>query len=124
MRPAIANFTDQDEQLSGVYQGSPFTVDFQYTDDAGVGISIAGFPAIEMRLRSQRGDGAAAVIASVANSRITITTPAIGLFRVSIPQTVIGALTVGVYDYDISLIDGGGLRWALVSGQMQIVRRV
>lgn len=124
MKPAIANFTEDDGLLTGLYQGSPFDVDFQYTDDAGAGLSIAGYPNIEMRIRDMRGDGPAQVIASVANGRVVITNASLGMYTINIPQNVVATLSVGMYEYEVSLIDGSGSRWAMLGGQLQVLRKV
>lgn len=124
MRPAKANFIEDDPHLTGVYQGNPFDVQIQYTDDSGAGLSIAGFPSIEMRLRSQRGEGFASVVASVADGRIVVTDAPNGIFVITIPQNVVATWAVGVYEYDISLIDGAGSRWSLLFGQLQVLRKV
>lgn len=118
--PAIANFTSSDPVLQAAYQGSPFTAQFDYQTNEGVGISIAGYTVIAMEVWDAQGDKIHT--ASLANGQITVLDASIGRFLVNIPQSVIATLPPGVGRYRVYLRDGAGMEWTCVRGDFEVQR--
>lgn len=90
---------------------------FQLKDTAGTGIDITG---ATMALEAVNDNGDSIFVASTADSRITLTTPATGYFKLNVPQSVIGAVAVGTYKFDL-VMTLSGEKTRLMFGTVNVV---
>lgn len=91
---------------------------FWWRDSAGTGINITG---ATMALSAVNDNGDEVMEASTTDGRITLTVPATGYFRILIPQSVIGALALGVYRYDL-LMTLSGEKTRFMYGTIAVVK--
>lgn len=90
---------------------------FRLKDMAGDGFNIAG-AVLEM---SAVDDNEIEVFAAgTVDGRITLTAPATGYFKILVPQSVIGAVAPGTYNFDL-LMTLSGEKSRLMFGTVNIV---
>lgn len=83
-----------------IEQGATFT-----WVNTWVGVNITGYT-IRMQVRSDASSSVKVLDLSTTTGEIVLTTPASGVFTVTVSATATAALTPGNYVYDLEMVNG------------------
>jgi hypothetical protein len=106
-----------------VEQGSTEVRTMTWKDSGGTGIDITGYT-IEMHVRKGEEDEDTLLELATGGSGIVLTTPASGIFTVTITATQTAALPAGAWVYDLEMDDGSGVKTRLIEGTFTVDREI
>lgn len=104
-----------------IQQGETWTRQITWDID-GTAVNITGYTG-RMYLKRDYTDTATAFELTTGNGRITLTTPASGIFTLSISSTSTDTLS-GEYVYDLEMESGGGVVTVLLRGSISVLPSV
>jgi len=100
-------------------QNTDFSLVLVVKDD--ITKAVIDFTGYSLEMEVQRGSNSPILSTGADPATITSTLTSLGLITVSITDTITQALSCGEYDYNITLVDGSGLKEAFFYGSFTVI---